>query len=290
MLCAAVLQGSGLQWCSHVGRASLRSNKWYGRLRGLHNVTKTQRKGWKLLYLAVPAGLTAHHVLKPSCVAAYCKQKQIPVGIKRLANTPSRRPQPFDWKLFLQFALPDLALLLVAVGVSVPSTCASTCQLAPPPKVECSGSSSPQYLHSPGTRHTHQFCSSVPARTGGVALPQATGPEWNTTYVSVHAPGGNCTSTCMSPHTIHAIPPQALSTFVYITVLSISGERIAVRIRKALFNAIIKQDIDFFDSCKTGELISRYVCAYVYPPSCLPLPLPPGCLGMCRNSRARSNL
>lgn len=75
-----------------------------------------------------------------------------------------------------------------------------------------------------------------------------------------------------------AIPPQALSTFVYITVLSISGERIAVRIRKALFNAIIKQDIDFFDSCKTGELISRCVCMWCTcvcaPPHTCPSPSP----------------
>jgi ATP-binding cassette subfamily B (MDR/TAP) protein 8 len=47
---------------------------------------------------------------------------------------------------------------------------------------------------------------------------------------------------------------------VYITVLSIAGERMAVRIREQLFRAIIKQDIDFFDCHKTGELVSRYVC------------------------------
>lgn len=50
---------------------------------------------------------------------------------------------------------------------------------------------------------------------------------------------------------------QAISTFVYITVLSVAGERLAARMRMALFEAIIKQDIDFFDSHKTGELVSR---------------------------------
>ena len=47
-------------------------------------------------------------------------------------------------------------------------------------------------------------------------------------------------------------------TFVYITLLSTLGERLSVRLRKALFKSIITQDISFFDTHKTGEIVNRY--------------------------------
>ena len=50
---------------------------------------------------------------------------------------------------------------------------------------------------------------------------------------------------------------QGAFTFVYITVLSSVGERVATRMRKQLFENIITQDIAFFDSHKTGEIINR---------------------------------
>ena len=46
-------------------------------------------------------------------------------------------------------------------------------------------------------------------------------------------------------------------TFLYISVLSHLGERLAVRLRTALFHSLIQQDISFFDSHKTGELVNR---------------------------------
>ena len=36
------------------------------------------------------------------------------------------------------------------------------------------------------------------------------------------------------------------------------GERLAVRLRTALFQSLVEQDIAFFDSHKSGELVSRY--------------------------------
>ena len=50
---------------------------------------------------------------------------------------------------------------------------------------------------------------------------------------------------------------QGVFTFLYISVLSHLGERFAVRLRTALFHSIIQQDIAFFDSHKTGELVNR---------------------------------
>lgn len=50
---------------------------------------------------------------------------------------------------------------------------------------------------------------------------------------------------------------QSLFTFVYISILSVSGERVARNMRKELFASVIDQDIAFFDAHKTGEISSR---------------------------------
>ncbi|XP_071943666.1 mitochondrial potassium channel ATP-binding subunit-like isoform X2 [Antedon mediterranea] len=50
---------------------------------------------------------------------------------------------------------------------------------------------------------------------------------------------------------------QSIATFGYITLLSSIGEHVASHMRKDLFNSLIQQDIQFFDTHKTGELINR---------------------------------
>ncbi|GAB6023584.1 hypothetical protein CHUAL_008355 [Chamberlinius hualienensis] len=50
---------------------------------------------------------------------------------------------------------------------------------------------------------------------------------------------------------------QSVFTFLYIAFLSSMGERMACDIRKDLFSAILRQDIAFFDSHRTGELVNR---------------------------------
>ncbi|CAL1270222.1 unnamed protein product [Larinioides sclopetarius] len=50
---------------------------------------------------------------------------------------------------------------------------------------------------------------------------------------------------------------QSLFTFAYISILSVSGERVACNMRKELFASVIEQDIAFFDAHKTGEISSR---------------------------------
>lgn len=52
---------------------------------------------------------------------------------------------------------------------------------------------------------------------------------------------------------------QGLLTFGYITLLSTVGENLAVRMRQRLFAAYLSQDITFFDTHKTGELVDRLV-------------------------------
>ncbi|XP_076053089.1 mitochondrial potassium channel ATP-binding subunit-like [Oratosquilla oratoria] len=50
---------------------------------------------------------------------------------------------------------------------------------------------------------------------------------------------------------------QAVFTFSYITFLTRMGERIASDLRQELFNALVVQDIAFYDKHKTGELVNR---------------------------------
>ncbi|XP_075216832.1 mitochondrial potassium channel ATP-binding subunit [Lycorma delicatula] len=48
---------------------------------------------------------------------------------------------------------------------------------------------------------------------------------------------------------------QSVATFAYISLLSTVGERVATRMKTALFSSILRQDIAFFDKERTGELI-----------------------------------
>ena len=50
---------------------------------------------------------------------------------------------------------------------------------------------------------------------------------------------------------------QGLLTFGYIYSLSCVGEKVAAEMRKNLFASVIKQDIAFFDSHKSGEIVAR---------------------------------
>ena len=50
---------------------------------------------------------------------------------------------------------------------------------------------------------------------------------------------------------------QSLFTFGYIALLSVVGERCAMRVRTQLFQRLLEKDIVFFDTHRTGELINR---------------------------------
>ncbi|KAG0190262.1 ATP-binding cassette, sub-B (MDR TAP), member 8 [Apophysomyces sp. BC1034] len=50
---------------------------------------------------------------------------------------------------------------------------------------------------------------------------------------------------------------QGLLTFAHISLVAIFGENVAKRLRVQLFSAIVQQDMCFFDSHRSGELVSR---------------------------------
>ncbi|NWZ45781.1 ABCB8 protein, partial [Brachypodius atriceps] len=50
---------------------------------------------------------------------------------------------------------------------------------------------------------------------------------------------------------------QGLLTFGYIALLARVGEQVAGNMRKALFSALLRQEVAFFDATRTGQLVSR---------------------------------
>lgn len=50
---------------------------------------------------------------------------------------------------------------------------------------------------------------------------------------------------------------QSILTCSYLSLLSTVGENMAARMRTHLFDSILRQDIEFFDKHKTGELVDR---------------------------------
>ncbi|KAK3608510.1 hypothetical protein CHS0354_010363 [Potamilus streckersoni] len=50
---------------------------------------------------------------------------------------------------------------------------------------------------------------------------------------------------------------QGVFTFIYISILSNVGENLAAKMRTKLFESLLRQDIEFFDRHKTGELVDR---------------------------------
>ncbi|NWH88332.1 ABCB8 protein, partial [Aegithalos caudatus] len=50
---------------------------------------------------------------------------------------------------------------------------------------------------------------------------------------------------------------QGLLTFGYIALLARIGEQVAGNMRKALFSALLRQEVAFFDATRTGQLVTR---------------------------------
>jgi ABC-type multidrug transport system fused ATPase/permease subunit len=62
---------------------------------------------------------------------------------------------------------------------------------------------------------------------------------------------------------ISTVSPLSVSDYLLgdncqiITPIWFSGERVASQMRRDLFASIMRQDIEFFDSHKSGEIVSR---------------------------------
>ncbi|CAG0883364.1 unnamed protein product [Cyprideis torosa] len=65
----------------------------------------------------------------------------------------------------------------------------------------------------------------------------------------------SCQKTVFSLMKMYGI--QSAFTYLYISLLSSFGERSATTLRMSLFNSLLQQEVQFFDSHRTGELVNR---------------------------------
>lgn len=125
----------------------------------------------------------------------------------------------FDWYMFYKFLLPDKWLLIFAVGFAI-------------------------------------YVAIL-----NVQIPMFLGKLINvmTTFFVQTKVSGDFSHEMRRPAfllvTLYAV--QSVATFAYISLLSSVGERLAARMKTALFSSIIEQDLAFFDKERTGELIDR---------------------------------
>ncbi|NXW77232.1 ABCB8 protein, partial [Hirundo rustica] len=150
----------------------------------------------------------------------------------------------FDWPLFWTFLRPQLLALSAAVvlalgaallNVRIPVLLGQLVNVV----ARCARGHVPTYLREvrrPALRLLAVYCLQVRADPpkGGWGVPGAPpGPP--------------------DPPPI----PQGLLTFGYIALLARVGEQVAGNMRKALFSALLRQEVAFFDATRTGQLVAR---------------------------------
>lgn len=122
----------------------------------------------------------------------------------------------FDWKTFLALLWPDIWCLLAAVGAAIIAALIN---------------------------------AELPVYLGNIINVMTKFIEDSTSH--------SFTTEMRTPvlHIIFLYFAQSAATLVYITLLSHVGEQLAARMKCELFSSILRQDIEFFDKTRTGELI-----------------------------------
>ncbi|NWY43912.1 ABCB8 protein, partial [Sylvia atricapilla] len=149
----------------------------------------------------------------------------------------------FDWPLFWTFLRPQLlalsAAIVLALGaallnVRIPVLLGQLVNVV----ARCARGHVPTYLREvrrPALRLLAVYCLQVSAdpRKGGCGVPG------------------------VPPGPADPRVPQGLLTFGYIALLARVGEQVAGNMRKALFSALLRQEVAFFDATRTGQLVTR---------------------------------
>ncbi|NWW38537.1 ABCB8 protein, partial [Panurus biarmicus] len=176
--------------------------------------------------------------------AAHCQEAPPPAAPPAVPEPPESPPEPpFDWPLFWTFLPPQLLALSAAVvlalgaallNVRIPVLLGQLVNVV----ARCARGHVPTYLREvrrPALRLLAVYCLQVSAhpRKGWVG-----------------APGG-------APNPPDPPVPQGLLTFGYIALLARVGEQVAGNMRKALFSALLRQEVAFFDATRTGQLVTR---------------------------------
>ncbi len=70
-------------------------------------------------------------------------------------------------------------------------------------------------------------------------------------------PGGEATLGRYTGALLVVALGMAITSFARAYFYTVAGERVVARLRKELFSAIVRQEVGFFDSQRTGELVNR---------------------------------
>ncbi|XP_071312522.1 mitochondrial potassium channel ATP-binding subunit isoform X1 [Agelaius tricolor] len=174
--------------------------------------------------------------------AARCQEATTVPAVPSAAPEPPEPPPetPFDWPLFWTFLRPQLLALSAAVvlalgaallNVRIPVLLGQLVDVV----ARCARGHVATYLREvrrPALRLLAVYCLQVSADPpkGGPGVP---------------------------PGPADPPVPQGLLTFGYIALLARVGERVAGNMRKALFSALLRQEVAFFDATRTGQLVTR---------------------------------
>ena len=55
-----------------------------------------------------------------------------------------------------------------------------------------------------------------------------------------------------------------MHAYIIMMIVIVIGSRATVRLRQSLFGSLLRQDIGFFDTTKTGDTIYIYIYIYIY--------------------------
>ncbi|XP_041329833.1 mitochondrial potassium channel ATP-binding subunit [Pyrgilauda ruficollis] len=150
--------------------------------------------------------------------AARCQEATVPAGPPAAPEPPETPPEtPFDWPLFWTFLRPQLLALSAAVVLALGAALLNV---------------------------------RIPVLLGQLVDVVARCARGHVaTYLrEVRRPALRLLAVyCL----------QGLLTFGYIALLARVGERVAGNMRKALFSALLRQEVAFFDATRTGQLVTR---------------------------------
>ncbi|XP_052065501.1 mitochondrial potassium channel ATP-binding subunit-like isoform X5 [Mytilus californianus] len=151
------------------------------------------------------------------CPVAHCKTNVIKSRLDHLDNADVKSDAKFDWSGFFKLLVPELGYLIAAI------------------------------------------ISALAAAFINIKIPIVLGELVNVLSNFSREEAQNILDEIKKPalKLVKYYCIQGLLTFCYISLLTTVGENVATSLRKQLFDAYLRQDIEFFDRNKTGELVDR---------------------------------
>lgn len=182
---------------------------------------------------------------------------------------PLLRPTRKTFQYFLALARPEApafltALMAVAVGtgttVAFPfaiGKCMDAITLGMSSKVGIGDAGEPDPAATPESALQATQAATNLSMNGREFIEASFGHGATSTWLLDIIPADAAPLSVLSTGLVGVFVLGALASFVRNTTVHLAGERIAARLRKRVFAAVMHQRLAFFDSCRTGELMNR---------------------------------